>query len=99
MRKIILMCNAGMSTSILVGKVREAAKNMGYDCTIDAYPVNEAEERAKDADIVLLGPQVRFEQKRIQAKLDCPVSIIDMAAYGMVNGKKVLEDIKKELGD
>ncbi|WP_440894691.1 PTS sugar transporter subunit IIB [Amphibacillus sp. Q70] len=99
MRKIVLMCNAGMSTSILVNKMREEAKKSGYNCQIDAYPVNQAQEEAKDADIVLLGPQVRFEQKRIQSKLDCPVSVIDMSAYGMANGKKVLEDAKKEIGD
>ncbi|PAC34745.1 PTS sugar transporter subunit IIB [Caldifermentibacillus hisashii] len=99
MRKIVLLCNAGMSTSLLVNKMRKAAEEINYHCTIEAYPVNEVEERAKDADIVLLGPQVRFEEKRIQSKLDCPVRVIDMSAYGMVNGKKVLETAKKELGD
>ena len=39
MKKILLMCNAGMSTSMLVSKMREAAEAQGYDCTIEACPV------------------------------------------------------------
>lgn len=61
MRKIVLLCAAGMSTSILVVKMQEAAQAIGYDCDIHAYPVAFAKEKGRDADIVLIGPQVRFK--------------------------------------
>ena len=32
MRKVVLLCAAGMSTSLLVNKMRDAAKEEGYDC-------------------------------------------------------------------
>ena len=38
MRKIILLCSAGMSTSMLVKKMQEAAKAQNYDCSIAAFP-------------------------------------------------------------
>lgn len=92
MKNIILLCSAGMSTSLIVTKMREAASVKGYECKIDAYPVNEAAQRGADADIILLGPQIRFQQKNVQKNVSCPVMVIDMTAYGTMNGKKILED-------
>ena len=37
--KILLACNAGMSTSLLVQKMRKEAASQGIDATIDAAKV------------------------------------------------------------
>ena len=63
---IVLCCNQGMSTSMLVKKMREAAVKNGVDVQIDAYPISEIEEKAPDAAVILLGPQVRFELNRVK---------------------------------
>ena len=60
MRKIYLMCSEGMSTSILVKRMQATAQEIGYDCSIDAGPIAAAAKNGRDADIILLGPQVRF---------------------------------------
>ncbi|MCH1942464.1 PTS sugar transporter subunit IIB [Holdemania massiliensis] len=99
MRKIALFCAGGFSTSILVNKMKAAAQEEGYACEIDAYSVSEVASRAKDADIVLLGPQIRFNQESIKKQVSCPVAVIDMRAYGTVNGKAVLDQVKKVLND
>lgn len=92
MKKIILLCSAGMSTSILVKKMREEAEKINFACTIDAHSVNDAYDQAKDADVVLLGPQIRYELKRITDLVKpVPVASIEMLAYGMMDGKKVLQ--------
>lgn len=57
MRNIVLFCSAGMSTSVMVKKMEEAAKAMNYDCKIAAYSVSEATTYGPDADIILLGPR------------------------------------------
>ncbi|PKM66072.1 MAG: PTS sugar transporter subunit IIB [Firmicutes bacterium HGW-Firmicutes-19] len=95
MKKIVLLCAAGMSTNLLVNRMREAARLEGLDCTIDAFPTSQAAIHGKDADVVLLGPQVRFELKKVQAMLTCPVDSIDMVSYGTLNGRKVLDQAKK----
>jgi PTS system cellobiose-specific IIB component len=95
MKKIVLLCAAGMSTSLLVNRMREAARLEGLDCTIDAFPTSQAAIHGKDADVVLLGPQVRFELKKVQGMLTCPVDAIDMVSYGTLNGRKVLDQAKK----
>lgn len=63
MKKIVLLCASGMSTSMLVKKMQEAAKAENYDCEIAAYSAAEAVEKASDADVVLLGPQVFLKTK------------------------------------
>lgn len=100
MRNIVLFCAAGMSTSLLVTKMQEAANEAGYEVAIAAHPIAEAEAYGKDADIVLLGPQVRFELARIQGMHpDKKVEAIDMMAYGMMNGEAVIGQVRKALGD
>ena len=94
MRKVVLLCAAGMSTSLLVNKMRDAAKEEGY-----AYALATAKEHG-DADVILLGPQVRFGLNNVKKDLPgIPVEAIDMQAYGTMNGKKVIAQVKKILGD
>lgn len=99
MRKIVLLCAAGMSTSMLVKKMQEAADKQGYECEVDAYAMSEAATVGADADIVLLGPQVRFNVKKIQGQVSCPVEAIDMRAYGTMDGAAVIKMVKATLGD
>lgn len=100
MKNIVLFCAAGMSTSLLVNKMREAAAAEGYECEINAYSLASSREKGADADVILLGPQVRFSKGKVEK--DCPgkiVECIDMQAYGTMNGKKVLAQAKKAMGE
>ena len=59
-KRIVLFCAGGMSTSLLVTKMREAATLAGKDYSIDAYGLTEVDTYGPDADCILLGPQVRY---------------------------------------
>lgn len=100
MRKIVLLCASGMSTSILVVKMQAASKEIGYETTIEANSISKVVEATKGADIVLLGPQVRFNIQNVKDKCPgIPVEPIDIQAYGMMDGKMVIEHVKEVLGD
>ena len=89
---ILLVCAAGMSTSLLVNKMNEAAKAKGMELEINAYPIGSLDKYASAADVILLGPQVRYELNNVKGKYpDKPVSVMDMRDYGMMNGEKVLD--------
>lgn len=95
-KTIMLVCAAGMSTSLLVSKMRKAAEERGIDADIFANSANEADNvlASKDVDVLLLGPQVRFMKAQFEKKVEgtgIPVDIINMQDYGMVNGEKVLQ--------
>lgn len=93
MYNILLVCSAGMSTSMLVRKMQDAASSKSVEANIWAVGDAESEEASKKADIILLGPQVRYLEKRMKERVNNkkPVAVIDMAAYGTMNGSKVLE--------
>ena len=94
MKKILLVCSAGMSTSLLVTKMREAAAAKGVEVQIDALPVAECNTVVDSVDIVLLGPQVRFQKPTVEKLVNgrIPVEVMDMRLYGTMNGQAILED-------
>lgn len=100
MKNILLVCSAGMSTSLLVNKMKAAAKEKGIEINIEALPVSECSSVIDKADIVLLGPQVRFQKPQVDALVNgrIPVEVIDMRLYGTMNGKAVLDQVLKTLG-
>lgn len=92
---IVLICNAGMSTSVLVQKMQQEAVTRNMDATIAAYSVEALDEilSAKKVDCILVGPQIRYMLNNIKKKVngECPVDVIDMKDYGRINGAGVLD--------
>lgn len=97
MKKILLVCNAGMSTSMLVLKMEKAAEAKGIEIEVKALPITEAEKEADEWDVVMLGPQVRHVEKKLKSVTTTPVEVINMRDYGMMNGEKVLDAALKIL--
>lgn len=94
--KITLFCSAGMSTSLLVTKMQKEAEARGLDIEINAYSEAKAADLGQDADVILLGPQIRFKEKSIKELFpNKPVACIDMRAYGLVDGAAVLNEALK----
>lgn len=93
MVNILLVCSAGMSTSLLVKKMQEATASKQVEANIWAVGDAESTVESQKADIILLGPQVRFLEKKMNERVGNakPVSVIDMASYGRMDGAKVLE--------
>ncbi|WP_396244922.1 PTS sugar transporter subunit IIB [Hafnia paralvei] len=94
MKKILLCCAAVMSTSMLVQRMNTEATKRDIEVDIQAVPAAEFEQRIQDADVVLLGPQVKYELARFSAiaqPFGKPVAVIDMMDYGMLRGDKVLD--------
>lgn len=94
MKKILLCCAAGMSTSLLVSKMKKVAEETELECKIWAVSVEELQDNLiGGVDVILLGPQIKYklnEVKKICVEMNIPVEVIDMVDYGSMNGKKVL---------
>lgn len=98
MLKIRLFCNQGMSTSLLVSKMKEAAQGKNMEVDIVAYPANEMDNCIDGIDCALLGPQVGYlksKAEKICGAKNVPVDVIPMTDYGMCNGENVLEFARK----
>jgi cellobiose PTS system EIIB component len=102
MKKILLACSAGMSTSLLVTKMEEHAKTIGEEAKIWAVGQDKAKQDMADADVVLIGPQMSFLKGELQKAADqygIKVDVIDMMAYGLADGKKAYEQALALMGD
>lgn len=99
MVNIMLVCAAGMSTSLLVNKMKEYAAKQNMQVNIWATGEADFKLNWEKADIILLGPQVRYQEAKIKETVQgkIPVAVIDMMSYGTMNGKKVLEDALAKL--
>ena len=98
MKKILLCCSAGMSTSLLVKKMIKEADDRGLELEIVAYPMAEFETEVASCDVCLLGPQVRYklnEFKTYAAEHNVEVAAIDPMAYGTMNASKILDSVLK----
>ena len=94
MKKILLLCAAGMSTSRLVNKMKEAANKNGIEVQIEAVSLENFENKINEYDVFLLGPQVRFKKNELQEKANAlgkPLDVINTMDYGLMKGDKVLE--------
>lgn len=94
MKRIMLCCSAGMSTSLLVRKMVEEAEKRALPVEIAAYGASEFDEKFPHYQVVLLGPQVKYMLASLSAKAapqGVPVAAIDMMDYGMQRGDKVLD--------
>ncbi|MFJ7684943.1 PTS sugar transporter subunit IIB [Peribacillus butanolivorans] len=95
---ILLCCSAGMSSSLLVSKMKKSAFDQRIDCKIWAVSVDVAVKQMDKADVLLLGPQVRYmlpQFKQAGMERGIPVEVINMVHYGTVNGKEVFNFAKQ----
>lgn len=94
MKKIMLCCSAGMSTSLLVKKMQASALERGIDADIKAFGASEFADQVANYQVVLLGPQVKYMQPDLQQVADqygVKVEPINMMDYGMQKGDRVLD--------
>ncbi len=99
----MLVCVAGMSTSLLVSKMQKAAQDQNMEADIYAIAEGEVEKviATKMPDVLLLGPQVRYLKGSFEKKfkdMNFPIDVINMADYGMMNGENVLKQALTLIG-
>lgn len=101
-RNILLFCEAGMSTSIMVKKMTESCEKHNMPFEISAHMITKAVDLVEKMDpvLVLLGPQVKFLESKMRkqlAKYDVPIDVIDTALYGAMDGEEVMKQVVRIL--
>lgn len=97
--KILLVCYGGLSTSMLVNKMKaavEASSNLkDRGIVIEAWGKEEYYEKLDDTQIIMLGPQVSMIEEEVRRVAldkgyDVPVIVIDKEHYGAMDAVPVL---------
>lgn len=100
MYNIVLLCQWGASTEMVGEKIIEAAKAKGIDVVANAYPVTEIQRVIDGADVILLGPQVRFKLKSLLNEFGhkgVPFVAMEPEDYGRMNGENLLNAALKAI--
>ena len=94
MKYITLVCMAGMSTSLLVNKMRRAAAEMNAEAEIIAMSEAAFARYEKPTDVLLLGPQVSYKYEAMKERCAAEgirIGVIDSVLYGRMDGEAVLK--------
>lgn len=60
------------------------------------WPKHYELSKGEGSDVILIGPQVRYALKKVQAAYpNTPVSDIDMRTYGLMDGAGVIKIAEK----
>lgn len=96
-KTIMLVCAAGMSTSMLVKKMEDAATKDGIEAKIFATSASDAHDKldSEKPDVLMLGPQVRYLEGDFKKDLSIPVQVINIQDYGLMKGENVLKTALK----
>jgi len=92
MLTVSLICNLGMSTSMLVKRMTEYAAEKGIETDIDALPFDKMGKRLDRTDILLIGPQVRHLYKKLQAEYGDKIPVIqvmNMSHYALLKAGEI----------
>jgi len=101
--KVVLVCAAGMSSSLLEEKIHRAAEAAGRDMelkAVDATTMSLWDFEKDTMDVILVAPQVRFKKRGIIQQSEpfgVIVQDIDTVAYGMVDGEKIFNQVVEAL--
>lgn len=99
-RRIILLCSAGVSTNLLVRRMEAEAARLGYPCSVSFYPINEVAEAASFADVMLLAPQAASNLPELQVKYpNVKSAVISKDLYATIDAGKILDLAQKIAGD
>jgi PTS system cellobiose-specific IIB component len=92
---ILLVCAAGMSTGLLVNKMLKESKERDIKgLNIEADSVDNLEKIIDGYDVIMLGPQVQYKEKRVKElahKHEKSYIAIPPQIYGMMDGAKALD--------
>lgn len=89
--KILLCCNAGMSSSILVSKIRAAGEKRNLDIIIKAVASSSIKDEVGKWDVCLVGPQLVYAVESIKEQLNIPVASVEPRVYALADGDKALD--------
>lgn len=94
--KILIMCIAGGTTSLVADKIKEAARKKNIkDINIDAHAIHEGNALAPNYDFLLLGPHVGFKQQEFENQFpDKYIAVIPPIMFGRMDGNGILKIIQ-----
>ncbi len=100
MKKVLLVCMAGMSTAFLVQEVNKLAKQRKMGLVFNEAPFGSFKSKMKDVSLVCVAPQIKFnfdQVKKEADKINVPTYQIKQKEYVPIYANDLLDNIEKLL--
>lgn len=91
--RILVVCGAAMSSSLLVKRMNDYGKNNAIDIEAKATSLAELPDIVHLFDVLLVSPQIRFQMQEIfdkTSKTNIPIDNIPPLVYGGMNAKEAI---------
>lgn len=96
MKKILLICSAGISTSLLVKAINNYIIKENLSYKVNTLSVQKAKQKIKKFDILLLSPQIGYMLDEFtKLSKNQKVIVIPLNIYASVKAEAVIELIEK----
>lgn len=97
MKSVIVVCEAGITTSLMVVKLKELAEEKKKSINIYSKGTEEGLDYVKDSetDVVLLGPQIHHKVEEYEEVTDAKVLKISVNDYNNMNVYSIFEQLEK----
>lgn len=85
MKRVLIVCGAGASSSFLALRMRKAAPSHGLELLVSAGSVDDLDERLSAVDVILIGPHLadRFpDLKRLAAGVGVAAGLLPADVFG-----------------
>ncbi|MGM9961366.1 MAG: PTS sugar transporter subunit IIB [Allobaculum sp.] len=91
--RILLACNAGLSTSLLARKINLAAKAMSRSDKAQCIDIDKIDDLIGESDILFLAPQLLHAYNRIWKTYhqQLPIALVPGQCYGLLDGEGLLK--------
>lgn len=92
--KILLACSSGMSTSLVVNKLKKESADRNRDDKIWAVGQTELEKAMEECDVLLIAPQMRMIKAKIEPKakeLNVLIDVIAPEVYGKIDVVTIMD--------
>ncbi|MCT4703485.1 PTS transporter subunit EIIC [Enterobacteriaceae bacterium H20N1] len=92
-KKIVLMCNEGMSTSMVARKMKQYAQSIGCTANISATNIGSLEDIYPPTDLIILSPQLAYMESKVRetVKNQCRVTLVNPQHFSHMDGKSIIE--------
>ena len=96
--KLLLLCSGGLSTSMLLNRLKAEAERQQLPLQVEAHGLPEYPALAARFDVILLGPQVAHKAQQVAAASGKPTAAIPALDYAVGNAANVLRQAQTLLG-
>lgn len=97
---VLLTCSSALTTSYYAELLNKAAETLGVNYSFRAVSFNLIEEEGKNADVILLAPQVHYARSKVIALFNHAIVInIPAQTFGKYDTGTLIELIKGELAE